>query len=174
MQAEPTHAIYIGNVGLVLLGPYLPVLFERLRLLGHGDAPRIDGFEARSRAVHLLQYLADGRCDAPEPELALNKLLIGAAIADPVAPGIEPTAAEIEICDGLLHAVIANWPVIKSSSVQGLRETFLQRDGRLRQSDARWDLHVQRKAVDVLVDQIPWAFSTIFHRWMPEPLHVSW
>lgn len=174
MKAGPATPIYVGNAGLVLSSPFLPQLFDRLGLLSHGDAPRIEGLEARSRAVHLLQYLVDGRCDAPEPELALNKLLSGAAIADPIAPGIEPSMAEIETCDGLLRAVIANWPVIKSTSVAGLRETFLQREGRLQHRDARWGLHVQRKPVDLLVDQIPWAFSTIFHRWMQEPLDVSW
>lgn len=175
MLAEPHYPLAIRNAGLVLLNPYLPPLFARLGLFSDsGGRPVIAGMEARSRAVHLLQYLADGRTDAPEPELALNKLLSGAAIADPVEPGIAPTAAEIETCDGLLRAMIANWPIIKDTSIAGLRETFLQREGRLRRGGERWDLHVQRKALDVLVDQIPWTFSTVYHRWMADPVQVTW
>jgi Contractile injection system tape measure protein len=33
---------------------------------------------------------------------------------------------------------------------------------------------VQRKAVDVLIDQIPWSISTIVHAWIPLPTFVTW
>ena len=176
MEAEPDHSSIIGNAGLVLLNPYLPALFERLGVTtksGEG-LPGIEGIEARSRGVHLLQYLVDGRTDAPLPQLALNKLLSGVAICEPVALSIVPGEADIAICDGLLHAVITNWPIIKGTSIDALRETFLQREGRLRREDGRWDLLVQRKALDVLVDQIPWTFSTVYHRWMADPVQVTW
>ncbi len=173
-EADDTR--YIGNAGLVLFNPYLPMLFERLGLLARGDdgRPRIDGIEARSRAVHLLQYLVDGRTDRPEPELVLNKALAGIAIDAPVAPSITPTMAEQEICDALLLAVIANWSAVGIVSAESLRETFLQREGRLRHAEGRWMLQVQRKTIDVLVDQVPWSFSLIHHHWMDEPVQVSW
>ena len=176
MPPDPDHPIFIHNAGLVLLNPYLPALFERLGLITRNEEglPRIEGIEAQSRAVHLLQYMADGRTDAPEPVLVLNKLLSGVAVAQPIEPGITPTEAEIETCNGLLNAVIANWTIIKNTSIDGLRETFLQREGRLRRGDDRWDLQVQRKGLDVLVDQIPWTFSMIYHRWMADPVHVTW
>jgi len=176
LPEAPEHPIFIGNAGLVLLNPYLPALFERLGLLTRTEdgKPRIAGVEAQSRAVHLLQYMADERLDAPEPELALNKLLSGVAIAQPIEPGIVASDGDREICDSLIEAVIGNWPIIKNTSIAGLRETFLQRDGRLLRGDAKWDLHVQRKGLDVLVDQMPWTFSLIFHRWMADPVHVTW
>lgn len=175
-MTEAKDTYYIGNAGLVLFNPYLPILFERLGLLARGDdgRSRIDGVEARSRAVHLLQYLVDGRTDRPEPELVLNKLLAGIAVDTPVAPPIEPTAAERQTCDGLLGAVIANWSAVRTISAEGLRETFLQREGRLRHAEGRWTLQVQRKTIDVLVDQVPWSFSLVYHAWMAEPVHVTW
>jgi hypothetical protein len=173
---EADGPLMIGNAGLVLLSPYLPALFERLGVLSKdgAGAPRIEGLEARSRAVHLLQYLVDGRTDVPEPQLALNTLLSGGAPGDPVAPSIVPSEADIETCDSLLHAVIGNWPIIKGTSIDGLRDTFLRREGRLQRGDAHWDLHVKRKGLDVLVDQIPWTFSTVLPRWMTEPIQVTW
>jgi hypothetical protein len=33
---------------------------------------------------------------------------------------------------------------------------------------------VQRKTLDVLVDQIPWSVSVVYHRWMAQPLYVTW
>lgn len=175
-EEEPRHALYILNAGLVLLSPYLPVFFERLGVLSHDEEgrPRIAGLEAQSRAVHMLQYLVDERLDQTEPALVLNKLLCGMPTAAPVEPSVHASPADLELCDGLLHAVIANWPIIRNTSVAGLRETFLQREGRLLHGDEKWDLHVQRKGLDVLVDQIPWSFSTVFHRWMAEPVQVTW
>jgi hypothetical protein len=56
----------------------------------------------------------------------------------------------------------------------GLRETFLQREGKLQRTHDGWKLRVQRKTLDVLVDQIPWSISVVFHAWMPQPIHVTW
>ncbi|MES2045580.1 MAG: contractile injection system tape measure protein [Pseudomonadota bacterium] len=173
---EDGEPIFIANAGLVLLAPYLPALLDRLGVLT-SDAEgkqHIDGIDAMSRAVHLLQYMADQRLDAPEHELVLNKLLCGLPTAQPVLPSFAAEPADLELCDGLLGAVIANWPIIAGTSIEGLRETFLQRDGRLRHEEDTWRLQVQRKGVDVLVDRVPWSFATIFHRWMPQPLQVTW
>lgn len=175
MPPDSDDAIFIGNAGLILFGPYLPTLFERLGLLSETDkGPRMVDAEAMSRGVHLLQYLVDGRCDRPEPELVLNKLLCGLPSAQPVAAAIEPSEADRAICDGLISAVIANWPILGNSSPAALRETFLQREGRLSHGTDRWNLVVQRKTVDVLVDQVPWSIAMVYHRWMGEAVHVTW
>jgi len=135
---------------------------------------RLRDAETASRAVHLLQYLVDGTTDAPEPRLVLNKLLCGLAPAVPVERAIEPTEQEIAVCDALLRSVLAGWPALANTSVAGLRETFLQREGKLERGDEGWRLRVGRKTVDVLVDELPWSLSVILHRWMPRPLHVTW
>ena len=172
----PGTALYIANAGLILFNPFLPRFFERLGVLTQGEdgIPRIKGIEAASRAVHLLQYLVDARLDRPEPDVLLNKLLCGLPPATPVARSIEPEPGDLALCEGLVAAVIANWPAIANTSPAGLRETFLQRDGRLRRGDDRWTLEVDRRTVDVLVDQIPWNRALVFHRWMAHPLHVNW
>jgi hypothetical protein len=174
--SEPQGALYVRNAGLVLLNPYLPMLFDRLGLLTPDDAgqPRVDGVEAASRGVHLLQYLADGQLDSPEPMLLLNKLLCGMPTVLPVARHIEATPDELALCDDLLGAVISHWKALGGSSVAALRETFLQREGRLLHGDGRWSLQVQRKTLDVLADEVPWSFGVVFHPWMPEPIHVTW
>lgn len=184
-KKSPTHrpiepkngdVIYVRNAGLVLLNPFLPRFFEYLDVLSKNDegAPRIIGVEAASRAVHALQYLAAEQCNAPEPDLVLNKLLCGLPIDTPVARTITLSEAEQSVCDNMLQAVIGNWPIIANTSAAGLRETFFEREGRLLRSDDRWTLTVQRKTVDVLVDQIPWSFSIILHPWMSSPLYVAW
>ena len=141
---------------------------------GEGGKPRLRDEEAASRAVHLLQYLVDGRPDRPEPLLVLNKLLCGLPVSAAVERSIEPTDAERETCDTLLRSMIENWPIVRGTSIAGLRETFLQREGKLTFSDAGWRLQVQRKTLDVLVDQIPWSIGVVFYPWMPRALHVTW
>ncbi len=171
---ENADRVYVANSGLALFTPFLPRLFERLGLLSDVDGrPTVVG-EAATRAVNLLQYLVDGRTDAPEPELVLNKLLCGLAPEQVVRPLLAPDFADMAICDEVLQAVIGNWRSISGTSAEALRETFLRREGRLTRGEAGWSLTVQRKTVDILVDQLPWSIGMVFHRWMSAPISVSW
>ena len=115
----------------MLLNPFLPRLFEALGVLSADEDGRrsVAGIEAASRSVRMLQYFVDGRTDAPESDLVLNRILCGLAPATPIEPDIEVSDADRELCDSLLKAVIANWTIISSTSPAGLRETFLQREG---------------------------------------------
>ncbi|MCW2247930.1 hypothetical protein M2352_003564 [Azospirillum fermentarium] len=175
-KPAPGETIHVANAGLVLFTPFLPMLFDRLGVLTPGDdgTPRITGAEAASRAVHRLQYLADGRCGAPEPALVLNKLLCGLPLVTPIAAAAPMTDDDRTLCDGLLRAVIGNWPIISNTSPAGLQETFVQREGRLEFTGDQWTLTVQRKTVDVLFDRMPWSVAVVYHRWMEGPLHVTW
>lgn len=168
--------IAVRNAGLALTSPFLPQLFTALELVARDSSGKLAwrGPERAGRAVHILQYLVDGRCDAPEPKLALNKLLCGIEPAWPALPGIVMTEFERSTCESMLGAMIANWPMLSGSSVAALQETFLQREGRISRLETGWKLDVERKVLDVLVDSVPWSFSMIFHPWMKDPLSVSW
>jgi hypothetical protein len=167
--------LYVSNAGLVLTSPFLPRLFEMLEMTGKGDGAT--GWRtqaATAHATHLLQFLVDGRASAPEPTLVLNKILCGLDLATPVDAGIEITERERDASEQLLKSMIANWQVIAQSSITALRETFLQREGKLERHESGWKLRVQRKSLDVLVDRVPWSFSVIRLPWMPLPLYVTW
>ncbi|MCP3100280.1 hypothetical protein LZ198_15525 [Myxococcus sp. K15C18031901] len=173
-HASDVAPIYIGNAGLVLTSPFVPHLLREVGLSRVEDGKAFLDPEPATRAVHLLQYLVDGSTSTPEPLLVLNKILCGLPIPTPVPASIQLTEQEQSLCDRLLRAVIAHWKIISNTSVAGLRETFLQREGRLEHLEDRWKLQVQRKTLDVLVDQVPWSLSIITHPWMPQPLYVSW
>jgi hypothetical protein len=175
-EKDAAEPIYIGNAGLVLTAPFLPHLFQTLNML-HTDEDgrtRLRDQAAISRAVHLLQYLVDGSTATPEPLLVLNKILCGVATSVPVERSIELTEQEHKVCEQLLKSMIANWKIISNTSIAGLQETFFRREGRLKHVEEGWKLRVQRKTLDVLVDQIPWSVSIVYHRWMPQPLYVDW
>jgi hypothetical protein len=169
-------AIRIANAGLVLASAYLPRLFGALDFVVLDATGRYAWRDPglRDRAVHLLQWLVDERCNAPEPQLALNKLLCGVDPSEPVLASIAPQAAELDAVRTLLRTIQAAWPPLAASSPAALRETFLQRDGVLTRSDTSWQLEVEHKVVDVLLDRLPWGFSMIRHPWMPEELVVDW
>jgi len=172
----PTDPLHIANAGLVLLAAYLPRLFEHLGW--------VDGHAWRSpalteRAVHLLQWAATGEAAAEEHTLVLNKLLCGLPLQAPVPFDVLLTAEEQATTAGLLQAVIAHWTALGATSVAGLRESFLQREGRLvllspDEQPAAWQLQVQARSFDMLLDRLPWSIALIKLPWMERALHVQW
>jgi hypothetical protein len=170
-EIAPQAEVHVTNAGLVLASPYLPRLFEMLEL---AEKATFKSVEAALRAVHLLQYLVDENTACPEYRLFLNKLLCGVKTDEAVPRGIEPTEQERHALIGLLQGMIGNWKVLGKTSVAGLREAFLQRQGRLQLLNDAWHLRVETRAYDMLLDQLPWSFAIIKHPWMERVIHVEW
>ncbi|XCN73128.1 MAG: contractile injection system tape measure protein [Candidatus Electrothrix aestuarii] len=166
-----TEGIYLENSGMVLVATYLPRLFTMLGLL---EKSEFTDSEAAERAVHLLQYLVEERCDRPEYLLVLNKILCGLEPDQPLVREITMSDTERQTIDGLLAAVIQHWGALGRTSVAGLREAFLQRGGTVRLQDDAWHLEVEEKAYDMLLDRLPWSYSLIKLPWMKRALHVQW
>ena len=170
-QDEPDEEIYITNAGLVLLSPYIPRLFEMLGLLKQG---RLNERSDAERAVHLLQYLAAQSCSGAEYQLVLNKLLCGVRSGQPIVREIEISEQEQQAIESLLYGVVQNWSALGNTSPEGLRESFLMRDGCLQRKDDAWHLTVEKRAYDVLLDQLPWSYSPVKHPWMERVIYVEW
>ena len=176
-SAEPVdetaalETIYIANAGAVLLAPYLPLLFERLGLTEKGQFRNRDAAE---RGVHCLQFLVDESSSSPEFQLVLNKLLCGVRPGRPIRRSIELANDEKEQLEGLLRAIIENWRALGNTSVAGLRESFLQRNGRLQLENNAWRLSVEARPFDMLLDQLPWSFSAIKFAWMDRVIYTEW
>jgi hypothetical protein len=167
----PGSGIAIGNAGQVLAAPYLPRLFDMLGLLDKG---RFAGLAQARRACHLLQFMVDPYSEAAEHQLLLNKLLCGLDIRQPLDAGIELGAPEKTLIEGLLQGIISNWGALGSTSIDGLREAFLQRPGVLAYRDEAWQLKVEKKTLDILMERLPWSFSIIRHSWMKQAVMVEW
>ncbi|WP_373396428.1 contractile injection system tape measure protein [Algoriphagus halophilus] len=63
---------------------------------------------------------------------------------------------------------------MKNTSVDGLRETFLQRDGKISRVENGWKLKVERKTVDIQMNKLPWGIGMIKLPWMNEMMFVDW
>ncbi len=166
-----TEAQYVTNSGVVILHPFFLMYFEELELLQDKEFINDD---AAKHATLLLHYLATGKTEIPEFDVLLQKILCGLSVEKTLANKLEITEKEIEESERLLKSVINYWPPLKNTSIEGLRNTFLQREGKLEPKENGWLLTVEQKTVDILLDKLPWGFSTIRLPWMKETLSIDW
>ncbi|MBP1638830.1 MAG: hypothetical protein H6Q17_413 [Bacteroidetes bacterium] len=171
LEEKLMELTYIDNAGLALLAPYLPRLFDRLQLT---EASNFKDRDAQIRAMFLLQYLVFEHTEFPEYQMTFNKLLTGFQTGVPIPLGIELTETEKETADGMLRAVIQHWKKLSNTSVAGLRQSFLQREGKICAIDEGLELTVESKAYDMLLDSVPWSYSVIKFSWMKDSISVKW
>jgi hypothetical protein len=165
------EGVGIGNSGLILFWPFYGRFFNALGMVGREG---MKGDAIRERAIQLLQYIATGNTEFEEWDLTLNKILCGASPDFPVAPKIDLSEEEEELCNKLMLGSIYNWEKMRGSRMETFRETFVRREGRLYQKENRWELIVDKKAYDVLLDTLPWNISMINLSWMNTRITVQW
>lgn len=161
----------VQNAGMVIIAPYIQRLFSILELTKNNAF--VDE-QAAERAVHLLQYVVTGESSTPEYQLALNKLLCGIHGGVPIIAGIDISEHEKTVIEQMLNGVISNWSALGKTSIAGLRQTFLIREGQLSYDEDSWHLRIPTSTFDMLLDRLPWSFAMIRMPWMRAPLHVKW
>lgn len=162
------EAIYVDNAGLVLLHPFLSQFFEALGITFDGE------MQMPQRALALLHFLATGQNAASEYELALPKVLCALLPDDVVEGATELSKEEIEESINLLETVVRYWDVLRDTSPDGLRGTFLCRPGKLSRRENDWLLQVERQSHDILLENLPWGIAMLQLPWMPQMLIVEW
>ena len=171
-KSEEPMSYSVHNAGIVLLWPYYRKLFEMLGFLSE-DA-LFHSPDVSYSAVRLLQFIATGNEKEPEYELILNKVLCGLPLNEHVPTILDLTTEQTEITLGMIEGAIRNWGKLGDTSIEGFRNSFLRRSGSLRLEDGEWTLQVEKKGMDVLLDSIPWGYSSIKLPWMQGALYVSW
>jgi Contractile injection system tape measure protein len=164
-------SLYVNNSGIVILHYFLKPFFEDLKLFSGG---KFINDQKHQRAVLLLHYLATGTVEVAEYDLPLQKILCGYPLENTLPASIVLTRKEKAESKKLLNAVIDYWAPLRNTSIEGLRYTFLQRDGKLIKKENGWQLIVEQKTVDILLGKLPWGFSTIRLPWMEQILSVDW
>lgn len=163
--------IAVQNAGLVLIHPFLKSFFTELGFLDEkGQIIK----SVRQVAVQTLHFLATGNEDFFEGRLVFEKFLCGVPLKMPVERKSllsEKIKAESQ---QLLTEVIRQWPALKNTSPDGLRQMFFQRNGKLIQKDSGFKLIMERKAQDVLLDKLNWNISLVKVPWRKELLFVEW
>lgn len=165
------EGMYIPNAGLILVHPFLGTLFRRL---GLWDGAGFASLAARQRAIFLLHFLVTGEKSAPEYLLVFPKMLCGYALEMPVPGEMELTDEECDEALVLLENVVLRWEKLGNTSLEGLREGFLQRNGKLYDKGGRLCLLVESSGIDVLLDFLPWNISLVKLPWLKDILYVEW
>lgn len=163
--------IYVPNAGLCLLAPYLASFFEEADLT---DEKIFFDSLKQEHAVYLLHYLVTKDTEPTEELLVFPKLLCGWPVQMPCINPFQITEIEKKECDELLISVIQNWPALKNTSPDGLRESFLQRSGKLTEREEQFVLIPEQQSIDVLLEFIPWSFHIVRLPWMKKPVIVEW
>jgi Contractile injection system tape measure protein len=168
---EITNKITVQNAGIVLIVPYFKHFFQELQLI---DNHQFISKKVQYKAIHLIKYLATGKTIFDEFDLTLEKLICGLSLDEPVPRNLVFLEREILEADELLKSVIEHWKVLKNSSPDALRNSFFQREGILQKNDFGWQINIERKTQDILLDSIPWGFSMIVNSWNNYIITVEW
>lgn len=171
-EKELENSLYVQNAGIVLLAPYLPRIFDRLKLLNEEGLFKDE--ESKVKAVEVIHFLTFGTEEMMEYTTILNKLMVAMPVSTPLETTISLTADDKALCESLLKGVLQNWPSLKSSSIDNLRGTFLIREGKLTSHEDKYLLKVEEKGFDMLIDKVPWSFKLVKYKWMKKPVFVEW
>src|SRR5690606_24712734 len=103
----------------------------------------------------------------------LNKILCGLdhqhVLPDDIVLSIENTQS----CDDLLKAVVSHWEVLKGAGIDALRHTFLLREGKISFKENQLLVQVERTGTDILLDRLPWGYSTVKFPWLDKIIHTE-
>ncbi len=164
------EGIFVQHAGLILLHPFLQYFFNDFNLV---DKNNFKGEEERDIAIHLLYYLATKKEHPTDYQLIMEKFMIGTPMYQPVSRHIRLTNKMKKESETLLKACISHWKALKNTSTDGLREGFIQREGKLiLDTDNR--LIIEKKSMDILLDQLPWNYSIIQLPWLKDLFYVEW
>jgi hypothetical protein len=170
-KAMGEEGIYVQHLGVILLHPFFKSFFQRTNLVAEG---RFNSRAAQEKAIHLLHYLVTGSREAEEHLLAVPKIICGWPLEEPLSWETGLTAVETVEAGDLLNAAIAQWTILKNTSADGLREGFLQRNGKVQVKNSNMHFLVESSAIDVLLDHLPWNLSMVKLPWLSDLIRVEW
>ncbi len=163
----------LKNAGLLLVHPFLRQLFNYLDYLD--DKNQFKSEETVWRAVYLLHYLATGQDGAAnEADLGMSKLLTGMTVGDTIPLDLVLTKNEIDYANEVLQVIISRWDKLGNTSNDGIRNTFLIRNGMLKEKDEAFNLVIETSGTDILLDYLPWSINVVKLPCMKETIYTSW
>lgn len=165
------EGVYLHHAGLILFHPFLKIFFEELGLL---ENESFKNLKAQWTAARLLDFIATGTTKSQEPTLVIQKFLCGIPVTEPMNYEVEVSHKQTHEAEQMMEALIKHWSTLKNTSIEGLRETFIQRNGKLTTTDDKSLIQIERQPYDILLDKLPWNLSTIKLPWIEQMINVEW
>lgn len=171
-QKTIREGMFCQYAGLVLLNPFFRHLFNHLLSL---EDERFKNAASLEKAVVLLYFIATGKSEAKDYELVVPKVFCGMQLHEVIREeSLLLTDVEREEALDMIHAAIEQWDILRDTSVEGLRESFLAREGKLLIKESGIEFRIESKGIDVLLDHLPWNLSLIKFPWLDKFIHVEW
>lgn len=165
----PEEGLVVDNAGLVLLHPFLKYFFQDVGLLDEQEQ-LTDPY----LAAHVLHYVATGKEQDYEHAMVFEKFLVDIPFYEVLPRNIEIPETVREKVKLLFNAVRTNWEPVNGTSDEGIRETFLAREGKLIIAEDLIRLVVERKTVDILLEKLAWSLGMVHLPWKKTLIHVEW
>ncbi|WP_340112884.1 contractile injection system tape measure protein [Maribellus mangrovi] len=163
--------IAVQNAGQVLFHPFLKLFFQQFNWLD--EAGNIKDHD-RLKAVQALHYCSTGNDQYFEGDMVLEKFLCEVPLQTTLPASSLLNESIKKEADNMLGELIKKWPALKNTSPDGLREMFVQRNGKLIQKDRNFKLIIERKTQDILLEKLQWNISIIKLPWKKELIIVEW
>lgn len=164
-------SVECANAGLVVLLPFIQRFFENVGWIIAND---FINENCKYKAVQALHFMASGNQTANENELLLPKIICGIDLHEMIELNEKIESKTLDEMHEVLNAVINHWSILQNTSIDGLRESFLKRDGKLTVENNQYLLQVAESGVDILLDKIPWGFRNYKLPWMQKSLITEW
>lgn len=159
----------VQNAGLILLHPFLKQLFTASDFLNESNQ-----IIKPNEAVHLLHYIATKKEQQFESNLLFEKFICNIPIQQPIERNVKLSESIKQQAEEMLKAVLQNWEPLKNSSIDLLRNEFLQRMGKIDLTKEHPHIIVERKTQDILLDKLPWNYSLCKLPWMNTLIFTDW
>ncbi|KZN66653.1 hypothetical protein N473_09675 [Pseudoalteromonas luteoviolacea CPMOR-1] len=173
---QSTESLISDDAGVVLLWPFLEILFTKLELLITAENGQITfaDLAAQQKAHALLCELAGIEANSAET-YAINALL-GLALDhefDEEALVLDSEAQD-EL-NTLIKAAINRWEALKDMPIDAFRHMFLQRRGEVKLTANGVSIVVENKPQDVLLMKLPWGLGIVQLPWLDTDLiNIEW
>lgn len=159
----------VQNAGLILLHPFLKQLFTACGFLNESNQ-----IIKPNEAVHLLHYIATKKEQQFESNLLFEKFICNIPIQQPIERNVKLSESIKQQAEDMLKAVLQNWEPLKNSSIDLLRNEFLQRTGKIDLTKEHPHIIVEKKTQDILLDKLPWNYSLCKLPWMNTLIFTDW
>lgn len=162
-EYKRSNPILFRNCGIILVHPFLQVIFTELNLLSEKTFPT---FADQVKAVQILLYLSTSSDQFDEKEIHFLKLIVGLNADVFICWETPLTQDEKKCCQDVLEVLIKEWSVLKNTSVSTLQSQFLQRQGLVENNEKSIEIRWQKNALDILLNQFPFNYSIVKLPWL--------
>ena len=171
LKQKEENIIFYSS-GLVLLWPFLGQFFSRLGLMEKGIFHDI---QAQEKACKFLEFIASNQTSFENEKMTTSKIICGLDVDHEILDNsLELSKTDKKICLSLLKGVLKNWEKNSNSSIENFQASFLLRNAIFSEKSNSFELFMDKKPYDVLLNSLPWKINQIILRWMKKQLNVYW